>query len=53
MVAKKPLGFKDFLSVDYTQSGDDLIARNAKKRKQDTPTGNTGESTTTTDEALE
>jgi hypothetical protein len=53
MVAKKPLGFKDFLSVDYTQGSDDQIARNAKKRKQDTPTGNTGESTTTTDEALD
>ena len=33
----KPLGFKDFISVDYTQSGDDQIAYRAKKRKlQDT-----------------
>lgn len=30
----KPLGFKDFISVDYTQSGDDQLAYNAKKRKK-------------------
>lgn len=29
----KPLRFKDFLSVDYTQSGDDHVAYRAKKRK--------------------
>lgn len=30
----KPLGFKDFVSVDYTQDGDDQVAYNAKKRKK-------------------
>lgn len=30
----KPLGFKDFINVDYTQSGDDQLAYNAKKRKK-------------------
>lgn len=39
----KPLGFKDFVSVDYTQTGDDQLAYNAKKRKKDIPAGNTGE----------
>lgn len=39
----KPLKFKDFLSVDYTQSGDGQLANNSKKRKKDIPTGNTGE----------
>lgn len=39
----KPLRFKDSLPVDYTQTGDDQLAKNAKKRKQDIPTGNTGE----------
>ena len=39
----KPLRFKDFVTVDYTQSGDDQVAVNAKKRKKDIPTGNTGE----------
>jgi thiamine kinase-like enzyme len=39
----KPLGFKDFVAVDYTQTGDDQLAYNAKKRKKDIPTGNTGE----------
>lgn len=42
-MAKKPLKFKDFVSVDYTQDGDDQVAYNAKKRKKDIPTGNTGE----------
>lgn len=42
-MAKKPLRFKDFVSVDYTQSGDDQLAFNAKKRKKQVPTGNTGE----------
>lgn len=27
-------GFKDYLSVDYTQTGDDQLALNAKKRKR-------------------
>lgn len=39
----KPLGFKDFVSVDYTQTGDDQLAYNAKKRKKDIPTGNADE----------
>ena len=46
------VGFKDFLTVDYTQTGDGQLARNAKKRKMDTPTGNTGEAVEPTDEAL-
>lgn len=40
----KNLGFKDFLSVDYTPGEPDLVKKNAKKRKQDIPTGNTAES---------
>ena len=39
--------FKTFLNVDYTQTGDGQLARNAKKRKMDTPTGNTNESEAT------
>jgi len=39
----KPLRFKDFVSVDYTQSGDDQLANQSKKRKEHIPTGNTGE----------
>ena len=39
----KPLGFKDFVSVDYTQDGDDQVAYNAKKRKKHIPTGNADE----------
>lgn len=39
----KPLGFKDFVNVDYTNSGDPQLAYNAQKRKRDIPTGNTGE----------
>lgn len=46
------LSFKDFLSVDYTQTGDEQLALNAKKRKKDIPTGNTGEAVEPTDEAL-
>jgi len=49
-MADKPLSFKDFLSVDYTQTGDGQLAKNAKKRKTDDVTGNTGEGT---DEALD
>ena len=37
------LKFKDFLTVDYTPGQPDLISKNAKKRKQDIPTGNTSE----------
>ena len=46
------VGFKDFLTVDYTQTGDGQLARNAKKRKMDTPTGNTAETVEPADEAL-
>ena len=31
----KPMGFLDFLTVDYTQTGDPQLALNAKKRKRD------------------
>jgi hypothetical protein len=31
----KPLGFKDFLTVDYTETGDGQLAYNAKRRKRD------------------
>lgn len=41
----KPLNFKDFLAVDYTPGMDGQISKNAKRRKQDTATGNNGEST--------
>lgn len=43
--------FKDFTPVDYMPGEDELIKRQAKKRKMDTPTGNTGESVEPTDEA--
>ena len=39
--------FKDFTPVDYMPGEDELIKRQAKKRKMDTPTGNTGESVKT------
>lgn len=45
-------GFKDYLTVDYTQTGDDQLALNAKKRKKHIPTGNTGEAVEPTAEAL-
>jgi hypothetical protein len=40
----KPLNFKDFLTVDYTPGMGGQISKNAKKRKQDTATGNNAES---------
>lgn len=43
----KPLKFKDFLTVDYTPGMPDEVSKNAKKRKMDTPTGNTGEAVET------
>lgn len=46
------LGFKDFLNVDYAPGMPDEVKRNAKKRKMDTPTGNTGESVEQPTEAL-
>lgn len=45
----KPLNFKDFLTVDYTPGMPDEVSKNAKKRKGDTPTGNTNEALTTAD----
>jgi hypothetical protein len=48
----KNLNFKDFMAVDYMPGEDDLIKQAAKKRKQYSPTGNTGESVEPTDEAL-
>lgn len=39
----KPLRFKDFVNVDYTQTGDDELAYQAQKRHRHIPTGNTGE----------
>jgi hypothetical protein len=44
------LGFKDFLTVDYAPGMPDQVKKNAKKRKMDTPTGNTNEEAV--DEAL-
>jgi len=32
----KPLSFKDFIAVDYTQTGDDLLAYQAHKRHRGT-----------------
>lgn len=39
----KPMGFTHFINVDYTQTGDEQLALNSKKRKRHIPTGNTGE----------
>jgi hypothetical protein len=51
------VGFKDFLNVDYTQTGDGQLAKNAKKRKGFTGGGTDAEYASTheprkTDEAL-
>ena len=46
------VSFKDFTPVDYMPGEDELIKRQAKKRKMDTPTGNTGEAVEPADEAL-
>ena len=35
--------FKDYLAVDYTQTGDELLALKAKRRKSDDTTGLIGE----------
>lgn len=45
------VSFKDFTPVDYMPGEDELIKRQAKKRKMDTPTGNTNEDAEV-DEAL-
>jgi hypothetical protein len=39
----KPLSFKDFMVVDYLPGTGEYISYQAKKRKQDIPTGNTNE----------
>ena len=52
-MADKPLSFKQFVNVDYTMTGDEELAYNAKKRKKDIPTGNTNEDAVETDEALD
>ena len=31
----KKLNFRDYINVDYTQTGDPQLALNAKKRKED------------------
>ena len=33
-MADKPLSFKDFLTVDYSQTGERVQATNAKQRKE-------------------
>lgn len=43
----KPLGFMDFLNVDYTRGGDEQQARNAKKRKLDIGAGTNAEYSST------
>ena len=43
--------FKDFTPVDYMPGEDELIKRQAVKRKKHIPTGNTGEAVEPTDEA--
>ena len=37
------ISFKDFITVDYTQTGDEQLARNAKKRKGFTGGGTNAE----------
>jgi len=39
----KPMGLKTFLNVDYTQTGDEFQATNAKKRKRDIGAGTDAE----------
>lgn len=43
----KKLDFKDFLSVDYAPGEPGQIKKNAKKRKQDIPTGSNAEYSST------
>ena len=40
-------GFKDYLTVDYTQTGDGQLALNAKKRKKDIGAGTNAEYSST------
>jgi hypothetical protein len=45
--------FKDFLTVDYTGTGDEQLAKNAKRRKTDDTSGDlTASNDPTVDEAL-
>jgi len=52
----KPMSLKTFLNVDYTQTGDEYQATNAKKRKRDIGAGTDAEYSSTNpptkDEAL-
>ena len=52
----KPMSLKTFLNVDYTQTGDEFAANNAKKRKRDIGAGTDAEYSSTNpptrDEAL-
>ena len=52
----KPMSLKTFLNVDYTQTGDEFQATNAKKRKRDIGAGTDAEYSSTNppskDEAL-
>jgi hypothetical protein len=52
----KPMSLKTFLNVDYTQTGDEFQATNAKKRKRDVGAGTDAEYSSTNppskDEAL-
>jgi len=41
------ISFKDFITVDYTQTGDEQLARNAKKRKGFTGGGTNAEYSST------
>lgn len=52
-MAKKILGLKDFIAVDYTMTGDEQLAKNSKKRKEHIPTGNTNEELVDTNEVLD
>jgi hypothetical protein len=54
-MAKKPLSFKDFLTVDYAPGQPELVKKNAKKRKVDSGGGTNAEyqSVQYDDESLE
>jgi len=44
--------FKDYLAVDYTQTGDELLALKAKKRKRADTTGPIENAKTKNDKSL-
>ena len=48
----KPMSLKTFLNVDYTQTGDEFQATNAKKRKRDIGAGTNAEYEGVENEAL-